>query len=203
MTGRKQWQQLRQLLALMGTVVLVIGVIFGVRVVLGLFLENNSISGNSMAPTLEPGERIVSRRDQPVHRNDIVILDSPDGTDHLYIKRVIGMPGDTVAVRNEQLYLNGRKTAQPYLKRAFMADAVRLWARRNKRTAEGGQFTDDFDLTTLKATATLRVPKGEYFVMGDNRRVSYDSRNFGFVKASAIQATVVWRYWPLDQMKTF
>ncbi|WP_125702610.1 signal peptidase I [Lacticaseibacillus daqingensis] len=200
MTHRKEWRQLRQLLQWMLMVIAVVAVIFGIRVILGLFLENNSITGNSMAPTLQPGERIVSVKTRTLHRNDIVILHGPDDPKRLYIKRVIGMPGDTVQVTNEKLVINGQPVAQPYLKPAFMAAAVKLWAKQHQQVAEGVAFTTDFSLTSLAATGAARVPAGQYFVLGDNRRVSYDSRNFGFVKQRGIVAVVKWRYWPLNRM---
>ncbi|WP_262315653.1 signal peptidase I [Lacticaseibacillus parakribbianus] len=202
MTDKKTWRQLIALLRLMGALILVTLVILGGQALLGLWFTNNVIDGTSMEPTLHPGDRVVAVRRASVTRNDIVILHGPDDPDRTYIKRVIGLPGDFVWVKNERLYINGQQVAQPYLKPKFMAASVRLWAKQQHVTTSG-HFTDDFTLATLKATHRATVPAGSYFVMGDNRRVSYDSRNFGFVDRAGIIGVVKWRYWPLSKAQTW
>ncbi|WP_125709169.1 signal peptidase I [Lacticaseibacillus porcinae] len=175
----------------------------GARLLMTQVLSNDTVSGDSMQPTLNDKNRLISVRHHSIKRNDIVVLDAPDVAGELYIKRVIGMPGDTVAVKNEKLYVNGKYTPQPYLKSSFMASEITAWGKAYSKDTTGVQFTPDFNLKTNKATHSARVPKGEYFVMGDNRFVSHDGRAFGFIKKSSIQSVVVWRYWPLNQMKTY
>lgn len=175
----------------------------GARLLMTQVWSNDTVQGNSMQPTLNDKDRLISVRHHSIKRNDIVVLDAPDAAGELYIKRVIGMPGDTVAVKNEKLYVNGKLTAQPYLKSSFMAAEIKAWGKAYGKSTTGVQFTQDFDLKTDKATQSARVPKGQYFVMGDNRFVSHDGRAFGFIKKAKIQSVVVWRYWPLNQMKTY
>lgn len=198
-----QWQLLWRVLRWLGTVVVIMAVVFGVKMVLGLFLSNDQVAGNSMQPTLKNGDRLVVATQTSIKRNAIVTLKSPMQADEQYIKRVIGLPGDTVSVKNDQLYINGKRTAQPYLKTSFMVKSMQLYDVQNGAVTSGQHFTPNFSLATLKVTQTARVPKGSYFVLGDNRPISYDSRKFGFVKRSDIYGVVKWRYWPLNQMTTF
>lgn len=184
-------------------VVLLVAVFVGVQLLMTQVVSKDVVSGNSMQPTLENGDRLYSLRHKQVKRNDIVVINAPDAPGELYIKRVIGMPGDTVKVQNERLYVNGKLQKQPYLKTSFMRKEITDWAKANNRSSTGIQFTQDFDIATDKATQSEHVPQGEYFVMGDNRFVSHDGRAFGFIPKSKIQSVVVWRYWPLTQMKTY
>lgn len=91
-----------------------------------------------------------------------------------------------VTSKNDKLYINGKQIAEPYLNNGYQRKSHKL----------GELYTNNF---TLKK----RVPKDSYFVMGDHRDVSKDSRYFGFVKRSALVGRVVFRYWPFTQWKTF
>ena len=154
--------------------------------VFSFFLSNETVSGPSMQPTFENGDRLIAVRHFTPKRNDIVILKAPDQKGALYIKRVIGTPGDMVTSKNDKLYINDNQIAEPYLNNKYEKQAHRL----------GELYTNNF---TLKE----KVPKNHYFVMGDHRDVSKDSRYFGFVKRSALIGKVVFRYWPFTQWKTF
>ncbi|EEJ73073.1 signal peptidase I [Lactobacillus ultunensis DSM 16047] len=154
--------------------------------IFSFFLSNETVSGPSMQPTFENGDRLIAVSHFTPKRNDIVILKAPDQKGALYIKRVIGTPGDMVTSKNDKLYINGKHIAEPYLNNSY--------ERRDHRLGE--LYTNNF---TLKE----RVPKDEYFVMGDHRDVSKDSRYFGFVKRSSLIGRVVFRYWPFNQWKTF
>lgn len=153
--------------------------------VFSVFLSNETVSGPSMQPTFENGDRLIAVRHFALKRNDIVILKAPDEKNALYIKRVIGLPGDMVTSKNDKMYINGKEIKQPYLNNHY------------KRTdnKNGELYTNNF-------TLRKRVPKNCYFVMGDHRDVSKDSRYFGFVKRSAIIGQVKWRYWPLNKWST-
>lgn len=72
-------------------------------------LSNETVSGPSMQPTFENGDRIIALRHTSLKRGDIVILNAPDEPGALYIKRIVGMPGDSITYKNDQLYLNGKK----------------------------------------------------------------------------------------------
>lgn len=154
--------------------------------IFSFFLSNETVSGPSMQPTFENGDRLIAVRHFTPKRNDIVILKAPDQKGALYIKRIIGTPGDMVTSKNDKLYINGKQIAEPYLNNGYQRKSHKL----------GELYTNNF---TLKK----RVPKDSYFVMGDHRDVSKDSRYFGFVKRSALVGRVVFRYWPFTQWKTF
>lgn len=175
----------------------------GSRLLMTQVLAKDAVQGDSMRPTLQDKDGIIALRHKSVSRNDIVVLDAPDRKHEQYVKRVIGMPGDEVKVVNEQLYINGQKQAQPYLKTSFMRNEIKAWGQATGKDTTGMHFTDDFDIATDKATRSQTVPAGEYFVMGDNRFISHDGRAFGFVTAAQIESVVVWRYWPIKQMRTF
>ncbi|WP_173916642.1 signal peptidase I [Halobacillus sp. Marseille-Q1614] len=126
------------------------------------FFATSIVEGASMNPTLESGERVMFNKiiyyiDEPSY-NDIVIIEKPTKN---YVKRVIGQPGDTVEIRNSHLYVNGQQHDQPYL--------------------------DEGAIMNTRDFGPIEVPKGRYFVMGDNRSVSKDSRNgLGFVAEEEI-----------------
>lgn len=167
-------------------------VFVGIVVLLFTFvLANDQVSGPSMQPTFESGDRIIALRHDKIDRGDIVILKAPDEPGALYIKRVIGMPGDTVQSKDDVMYINGKKYAQPFLK------------TYESELPTGTLYTNNFSLKTLATTHTNKVPASSYFVMGDHRNVSKDSRMLGFIKKSSIVGVVKLRYWPLNQMRTF
>ena len=109
------------------------------------------------------------------------------------IKRVIGVPGDTIEYKDDVLYVNGEKVDEPYL------------TQKIKEAKESGTapFTPDFNIEYLSSTKSKTVPEGMYFVMGDNRQHSTDSRVFGFVKKEAMIGKVSLRYYPFSSFKFF
>lgn len=168
-------------------VVIMMAIIIGIYYLLFSFVfSNETVSGPSMQPTFENNDRLIAVRHFQPERNKVVILKAPDEPDALYIKRVIGLPGDMVTSKNDKIYVNGKQLPEPYLNNHYEMAAHK----------EGELYTANF---TLKK----RVPKGSYFVMGDHRDVSKDSRYFGFVKRSALLGEVKVRYWPFNQMKIF
>lgn len=166
-------------------------------------ITKNRVSGPSMEPTLLQDDRLFSLQHTRVRRGDIVLVRAPDRPGTMYIKRVVGMPGDTLASVDDVLYVNGKKQTQPYLHKQFIDSALDDFAKANDLNRSELHFTNNFNIRTLAATKRQHVPTGRYFVMGDNRYVSHDSRAFGFVKQKAIQSVVVMRYWPLNKMKWF
>lgn len=171
-------------------VIVMAAVLLGVYYVVFTFvLSNDTVSGPSMQPTFENGDRIIALRHTSLKRNDIVILNAPDQPGALYIKRIIGLPGDTVQSKNDTLYINGKKVSQPYLK------------QYESKLAKGQLYTNNFTLKQLFGVS--KVPANSYFVMGDHRNVSKDSRYFGFVKRKAIVGRVIFRYWPITKVSGF
>ncbi len=184
-------------------VVLVVVVVLGTQLLIKYVISKDIVQGTSMQPTLQDGDRLYSLRHKTVKRNDIVVIDAPDAPGELYIKRVIAMPGDTVSVKNETLYVNGKVQKQPYLNQKFMKQEIAAWAKAQGVIASSVKFTQDFNIQTLAATKRATVPANSYFVMGDNRLVSHDGRAFGFIKKNKVQSVVVWRYWPLNKMTIY
>ena len=95
--------------------VLFIVIFFATQLLMKYVVSKDVVQGTSMQPTLENGERLYSVRVMQPKRNDIVVINAPDRPKSLYIKRVIGMPGDTVSAKNDKLYVNGKAIAEPYL----------------------------------------------------------------------------------------
>lgn len=179
-------------------------IIIAVVVLLRTFVFSPmKISGHSMDPTLQDGERVICVKNAKIKRFDIVTLVAPDDPSKDYVKRVIGLPGDKVEMKQDTLYINGKKYKEPYLdnykakmKQGTLAaqyDEAYRPAIENTKL-----FTQNFSLQTLDATkGTITVPKDTYFVMGDNRPISKDSRMLGFIPKKNIIGVVEFIYWPL------
>jgi len=149
-----------------------------------LFLfQPHQVRGSSMYPNFHDNDYILTdkisyRLNQP-KRGDVVIFVAPQNEDYDYIKRIIGIPGDTVEITNDyRVKLNGEILNEPYLPADYQTF--------------GGTF-----LATGKPIA---VPQDEYFVLGDNRNHSSDSREWGFVPRKNIIGKAWFRYWPINQM---
>lgn len=136
-----------------------------------------TVDGLSMHPTLHNGERLLvdklSYRFRQPQRGEIVVFRYPADPSEHFIKRVIGVPGDTVEVHDGRLLVNGVAPSELYLSEPTF-----------------GQFN------------AAVVPVGHYFVMGDNRNNSEDSRDdrVGFVPANLIVGRALWRFWPLTRI---
>lgn len=141
------------------------------------------VDGNSMSPTLQQNNYIIYEKLTQIRRFDIIIFNN-DAGDTL-IKRVIGLPGDRLEYKDDQLLLNGQPVDEPYLKQGN---------DENLQT-----FTSDFNL--LDMTGMDSVPENSYFVMGDNRNRSNDSRMFGFVAQEDIVGKASMVYYPLDEFR--
>ena len=141
------------------------------------FADNDKVFVNKFSKNYERGDEVV------FHANE---------TDD-YIKRIIGVPGDTIEYRNDVLYVNGQKVEEPYL-------AQKIKEAKASGTAP---FTPDFNIEFLSSTKSKTVPEGTYFVLGDNRQHSTDSRVFGFVKKEAMIGKVSLRYYPFSSFKFF
>ena len=133
------------------------------------------VEGSSMAPGLVDQERVfvskIAYRLGEIHRGDEVVFYFPLDPTKSYIKRVIGIPGDRIRIQAGQVYINGRALAE-----AYVAD----------RDSSSWPETPDRET----------VPPDEYFVLGDNRAFSSDSRAWGFVPRRNIYGKAVFAYWP-------
>lgn len=146
------------------------------------------VKGDSMDPTLIDGERVIALKNTDVQRFDIITFPAPDDPGKNYIKRVIGLPGDTVEYRDDQLYVNGDQVDEPYLDE-YKDDLT-----------DGQPLTGDFNLEKLFGAE--KVPEGELFVLGDNRRISKDSRIIGMINESDVMADVKFVFWPINRIGT-
>lgn len=157
-----------------------------VFIIQNFFFANYVVHGKSMMPTIHDGNRLIVNKidydfSKP-ERFQMVVFHHSKSED--YIKRIIGLPGDSLRYVDDKLYVNGKAVKEPYLK-PYKSELV------------GGDLTGDFTLKEITGHKT--VPKGYVFVLGDNRRGSYDSRYFGFVKKDKIVGKVDLRYWPFDK----
>jgi signal peptidase I len=151
-------------------------------VIRALVAEPRYIPSDSMVPTLHVGDRVVvekiSYHLQPPKTGDIVVFTPPEQLqeqgftqDQAFIKRIIGLPGQTVAVKKGLVYLNDKPLVEKYI-------------------AEPPQYQ----------WGPYRVPENEYFVMGDNRNNSNDSSRWGFLPKQNIIGRAVVRFWPLERI---
>ena len=143
------------------------------------------IPSESMASTLKPADRVLVNRLEyrlrDPRRGDIVVVDS-HAVGVVLIKRVIGLPGDTLSLKDGHVYVNGRRLLEPYVRRVHGA-------------AEATEpFTWEGHPWALERPYT--VPVGHYFLMGDNRTVSDDSRDWGPAPRSEIIGQAFFKYWP-------
>ena len=138
----------------------------GVALLLALLVRASlfriyAIPSSSMVPTLQPGDRILATLFHRLgslpraERGDVVVFRSPSGSDELLVKRVVGLPGDLVDLREGHLFVSGHALAEPYLERKFTSGTI----------------------------VPQIIPADCYFVLGDNRQNSFDSRSWGVLPA--------------------
>lgn len=143
------------------------------------------VDGPSMEPNLVNNERVFCLKTAKIHHGSVIVFNA-NGVDPQvaqktnYVKRVIGMPGDTVKSQNGNIYVNGKKINQNYIS----------MDQRKAGTGDWSLKSVSVQNSWLKHSGTSRVPKGEYFVLGDHRSVSNDGRYWGFVPKSKIDGVV-------------
>ena len=135
------------------------------------------VEGTSMMPGLQDQERIFVNkfvyRWEPIERGDIVVFRYPRDTSKSYIKRVIGIAGDRIRIEDGQVYVNGQALAEEYVPR---------------------------DYEDARSFEEKVVPRNSFFVLGDHRTMSNDSRDFGFVNERYIYGKAVFGYWPMEKL---
>lgn len=147
------------------------------------FFAPVTVYGESMAPTFQDKDRLLVTKQSTIQRFDVVVFDAPDMEGEYYIKRVIGVPGDRIEMKDDVLYINGKKYEEPYLK-------------ENKEDHPFDKLTEDFSLQEKTGEST--IPEGMYFVLGDNRLMSNDSRFFGLISRESIIGEVKFRFYPFN-----
>lgn len=163
-----------------------------VIIVLFIFVQRNfyapvMVDGDSMEATLSDGDYLIMNRFSEIERFDIVIFPDPlnegveSDEEKLFVKRVIGIPGDRISYEGDQLILNGEPVAEEYL-----------------------DYSNDYSFASFSLETLLgyeEVPAGTYFVLGDNRYPgkSQDSRVFSFIDQESVLGKVSMRYWPFEK----
>lgn len=141
-------------------------------VVIRFVIQSYHVEGPSMQPGLHTDEYVlvnkVSYLFQAPERGDIIVFHYPRDTTQDFIKRIIGLPGDTVRTDQTHVWVDGVLLKEPYIQEAINLNPPTIW----------------------------KVPPGDYFVLGDNRRVSDDSRYWGFVPKDLIVGKAMLVYWP-------
>jgi signal peptidase I len=135
------------------------------------------VEGTSMMPSLDDQERIFVNkfvyRLEPIQRGDIVVFRYPRDPSKSFIKRVVGLAGDRIQIDAGRVFVNGKLLEEDYVPRAF---------------------------EDQRSYPEVTVPADSYFVLGDHRSLSNDSRDFGPVNQSYIYGKAVFGYWPVDKM---
>ncbi|WP_106534040.1 signal peptidase I [Planomicrobium soli] len=134
------------------------------------------VHGHSMMPTIEADDKVVLTKISHVTNFDLVVFMTPEGKN--LIKRVIGTPGDRIRMKDDQLFLNGQRVEEPYLKENMEIAKQKGYLR----------LTEDFP--------EFQVPSGSYYVLGDNRLNSIDSRVFGYILERSVIGEVKFRIAP-------
>lgn len=136
------------------------------------------VEGTSMQPELRDQDRLFINKFvyhvEKISRDDVIVFHYPRDITKSYIKRVIGLPGDDIRIVDGTVYVNGKPLVEPYVP---------------KRYQDGRSMTE------------MVVPANEYFVMGDHRSISSDSRDWGPVKRSLIYGKAAFVYWPADNIE--
>ncbi|TAM82528.1 MAG: signal peptidase I [Acidobacteria bacterium] len=161
--GRRYWLRDMVLSSLLAVTVLL------------LFYQPVQVEGNSMLPLLKNHERIIVNKFayhvESIRRGDIIVFHYPLDPAESFIKRVVGLPGDWVSIRDGQVFVNGKRVSEPYILPAYM------------------------DYETCRS---VHVAQNHYYVLGDHRDVSNDSRKWGGVARKFIYGKAVFAYWPLS-----
>lgn len=135
------------------------------------------VEGTSMLPELRDQDRLFINKFayhfESISRGDVVVFHYPRDPSKSYIKRVIALPGDTLRIDEGRVYVNGKRIAEPYVPLRFRDD---------------------------RSMAKMVIPGNDYFVMGDHRSISSDSRDFGPVPRHLIYGKAAFIYWPADNM---
>ena len=152
-------------------------------------MEQNLLIGDhllvnkfALGPTVSEVERILLPV-KPVRRGDIVVFKYPDDPERDFIKRVIGLPGETLEIRRKRVFIDGEAIGEPYV--------GGLWSPSiGPHETISPNLRDDY--------GPVMIPPGEYFVMGDNRDNSQDSRYWGFLPHSHLKGKALMVYWSYD-----
>lgn len=143
--------------------------------------QPHRVEGDSMLPTFENGELIITDKItykfRPPKRGEVIVFAAPPNQQKDYIKRIIGLPGETITISNGDVLINNQKLTENYIH-----ESTRI---------SFGSF--------IKEGETKIIPPNNYFVMGDNRSISFDSREWGFLDKENIIGKAWLIYWPITK----
>ena len=149
-------------------------IVFGIGYLFGLKgVKFYEVISRSMEPTLSVGDRIIAIKPEKLKRKDIVVIKDPEGKGDILTKRIIGLPGEKIAVKKGNVYINNAKISEPYIKEKPLYVLMK------------------------------KVPENHYFLLGDNRNDSEDSSVWGPVPKELIIGKVVCLYCPFKRFKIF
>ncbi len=159
-----------------------VAVVGAILVVCRFFVaEPHRVTGSSMIPNFYDGDYIITNKlsvkTADPKRGEVIILQNPRDTTKAFIKRIVGLPNERIKILAGQIYINGQLIAEPYLPLGLRTPGEAF-------LSEGEEIT---------------VPEGQYFVIGDNRTGSSDSREWGTVKKELIIGQAWLRYWPIQK----
>ncbi|TFD94393.1 signal peptidase I [Jeotgalibacillus sp. R-1-5s-1] len=169
----------KEMLSWVKSIVIAVVIVFVCR---QFIFEPIAVRGESMLPTLEHNNRVVISKTSDIERFDMIVFDAPDANAK-YVKRVVGVPGDHIEMKDDVLYINSQAYDEDYVKQSTTLSRT----------------TQDFTLEEL--TQVSIIPEGHYFVLGDNRRKSNDSREFGLISADTVLGEVKLRIYPFDEIE--
>ena len=169
-------------------------------------MEAFVIPTRSMSPTLMPGDRILTNKlgisTRTFHRGDVIVFRNPENRRQNFIKRIVGLPGDSVEIKAGELLING-ETLHQGSAADNIAQERRLVYRTGFDLLHQGPNSDNIAQSKPSSLSAQTVPAGSYFVLGDNRSLSRDSRNFGFLSHGEITGVVTYLYWPANSWSRF
>lgn len=143
-----------------------------------IILQSYQVTSTSMSPAIVQSSLVlVNKLAYTTHnpeRGDVIVFRYPRDTRVAYMQRIIGLPGDSILINGEHIWINGRQLHEPYTRLSYDNPFAKTW----------------------------QVPSNQYFVLGDNRRTSDDSRLWDFVPRDYIIGKAAFVYWPLDQWQS-
>ncbi len=160
---------------------LIVALVVSLFIILFLY-QPVRVEGTSMLPVLEDQDRLFINKfaysrmgtlvGETIHHGDVVVFQYPHDITKSYIKRVIAVPGDVLRIDRGRVYVNDQRLKEPYVP---------------------AKYADE------RTQPEMTIPEGKYFVMGDHRSISSDSRDFGAVSRELIYGRAAFVYWPVDQ----
>jgi signal peptidase I len=163
------------------------------------------VPARSMSPSVRQGDRVLANklasRGAPPDRGKVVVFRAPGQREMRYIKRVIGLPGDTVSLLGDDVYVNGKKLERDRVPPSRLSPMqAQVAGQVFTETSSGARYLVMLDEQTGASTdfSEITVPEDTVFVLGDNRHHSRDSREFGCIPVGDLLGTVQYIYWPAE-----